>query len=267
MRNISLLTLTISLLLLSSCKSQYEVLLESNDVELKYKTAFELFEQGKYTKAAGMFENLKLAVKGTLQDDTVQFYTGLSQYRSGDMYVAESCFESFIAIFPRSPFTEQANYYYVDCLYYQTLRYELDPTPTYKALSTITQYLVDNPNTQYKDEFYKMINDLEERLDRKAYEGAKLYYTTEDYKAAHYAMKNVLKMDADNQYREEIEYYTAMASYKYALNSIQEKQKERYMTFTDDYYNFVGEFPESKHRKELDNLFGKVQKILKKEKE
>lgn len=265
MRKNPFIIIIITVLLLSSCKSQYEILLEGNDVALKYKTAFELFEQGKYSKAASMFENLKIAVKGTLQDDTVQFYTGLSQYRYGDMFTAESCFESFLNVFPRSPFSEQANYYYLDCLYYQTLRYELDPTPTYKALSAISEYLLDHPDSQYKDECDKMVADLEERLDKKAFEGAKIYYITEDYKAAHYAFKNVLKEDADNQYREDIEYYTALSSYKYAFNSIQEKQKERYMTFTDDYYYFVGEFPDSKHRKELDNLFKKVQPILKKD--
>ena len=231
---------------------------------LKYKTAFELFEQGKYSKSAALFESLKLAVKGTLQDDTVQFYTGLSQYRFGDMSVAESCFESFIDIFPRSPFAEQARYLYIDCLYYQTLRYELDPMPTHKALIVINQYMLENPGSQYYDECKKMVVDLEERLDKKAFEAAKLYYTIEDFKAARYALKNVLKEDADNIYREDIEYYTALSAYKYAFNSIEEKQTERYMNFTDDYYNFVGEYPQSKYRKELDHLFNKAQSFLKK---
>lgn len=266
MRNNILFTIFFTLLLLTSCKSQYEVLLEGNDVPLKYDTAFQLFEQGKYAKAASLFESLKIPLKGTLQDDTVQFYTGLSHYRYGDMFTAESCFESFLNVFPRSPFTEQANFYYIDCLYYQTLRYELDQTPTYKALASITEYLLEKPGTQYADQCRKMMDDLEERLDKKAFEGAKLYYTTEDYKAAHYALKNVIKEDADNRYREDIEYYTALSSYKFAYNSVAQKQKERYMTFTDDYYNFIGEFPDSKHRKELDNLFKKVQAILKKEK-
>lgn len=264
MRSKLLIISLLSIFIICSCKSQYEIILDGNDVPLKYKTAFELFEQGKYSKAATMFESLKLAVKGTLQDDTVQFYTGLSQYRFGDMFVAETCFESFIEVFPRSPFSEQARYLYIDCLYYQTLRYELDPTPTHKALLIINQYLLENPESKYYDECKKMVVDLEERLDRKAYEAAKLYYTIEDYKAARYALKNVLKDDADNIYREDIEYYTALAAYKYAFNSVPEKQTERYMAFSDDYYNFVGEFPTSSYRRELDHLFKKVQGFLQK---
>ena len=53
-----------------------------------------------------------------------------------------------------------------------------------------------------------------------------------------------------------------MSSYKYAFNSIKEKQKERYMTFIDDYYNFIGEFPRVSERKELDQLFIRAQKVV-----
>ena len=108
-----------------------------------------------------------------------------------------------------------------------------------------------------------MLLDLGERLDRKAYEGAKLYYKMEDYLAARVAFRNVLKDDAENVYREDILYYIAMSSYKYAYLSVPAKQKERYLAFIDDYYNFIGELPESQYRKELDVVYAKAQKILK----
>ena len=50
----------------------------------------------------------------------------------------------------------------------------------------------------------KMIEDLKERLDRKAFENARLYYKMEDYLAARVALRNVLKDNADNLYREDI---------------------------------------------------------------
>ena len=68
----------VMLLAFQSCKSQYELMLESHDVPAKYKMAFDLFDAGKYAKAAGMFESLKIAVGGTAQDDTVQYYTAYS---------------------------------------------------------------------------------------------------------------------------------------------------------------------------------------------
>ena len=42
-----------------------------------------------------------------------------------------------------------------------------------------------------------MTTELNGRLDRKAYENARLYYKMEDYQAASVALRNVLK---DNSY-------------------------------------------------------------------
>ena len=53
-----------------------------------------------------------------------------------------------------------------------------------------------------------------------------------------------------------------MSSYKYAHLSVPSKQRERYLTFVDDYYNFIGELPESHYRKELDTVYRKAQKAL-----
>ena len=84
----------------------------------------------------------------------------------------------------------------------------------------------------------------------------------EDYKAARVAFRNVLKDDAENIYREDILYYIAKSSYKYASLSVENKQKERYLTRVDDYYNFIGELPDSPYRKELDALYRRSQKAL-----
>ena len=99
---------------------------------------------------------------------------------------------------------------------------------------------------------------MNERLDRKAYEGAKQYYKMEDYLSARVALRNVLKDNSENQYREDILYYTAMSSYHYARLSVPAKQKERYLVFADDYLNFGWEYPESKYRRSLDALYKKM---------
>ena len=53
-----------------------------------------------------------------------------------------------------------------------------------------------------------------------------------------------------------------MSSYNFARLSVPAKQKERYLTFIDDYYNFIGEIPESKYRKELDAVNRRAQKAI-----
>ena len=265
MRTKLLLVALATLLLLSSCKSQYDAILYGNDNDAKYKLAFELYDAKKYAKAAELFESLSVALRGTPQDDTVQFYWGLSNYRYGDYTTAASNLEQFINVFPLSPFNEDARFVYLDCLYHGTYRYELDPMPTKRALQEMSVFQIERPDSKYHDEVAKMIDELYNRLELKAYKGAWLYYHMEDYLAAHYALKNVLKENADNRYREEILYYTAMSAYKYALNSVESKQRERYLVFVDDYFNLVSEFPDSKYTKEVASLYEKVQKILKKD--
>ena len=247
---------------LSSCKSQYEMLLNSNDADLKYEAAFNYYNEGKYSKAGSLFESLSVLTNGTHRDDTVRFYWGLSNYKFKDYYTAETNFANFLETYPRSPFASEARYLRLDCLYRSTLRWELDQTPTYKAMTEISEYMIEFPKTPHMQTCRDMLQELNDRLDKKAYEAAKLYYKMENYKSSRIAFRNVLKDDADNIYREDILYYIAMSSYKYANMSVPEKQKERYLTFVDDYLNFIGEIPQSRYRKELDNVYRRAQKAL-----
>lgn len=247
---------------MASCKSQYEIMLNSNDADAKYDAAFAYFNEGKYAKAAALFESLSVLTNGTERDDTVRYYWGLSNYRYRDYYTAETNFTQFIEAFPRSPFTSDARYLRIDCLYRSTLRYELDQTPTYTAIDAISEYILEFPDNPNMESCREMLDILNERLDKKAYESARLYYRMEDYLASRVAFRNVLKDDSENVYREDILYHIAMSSYNYARLSIPSKQKERYLTFIDDYYNFIGEIPESNYRKELDTAYNKAQKSL-----
>ena len=247
---------------LSSCKSQYELLLNSNDADLKYEAAFKYYDEGKYSKAGSLFESLSVLTNGTQRDDTVRFYWGLSNYKFKDYYTAETNFSNFLETYPRSPFASEARYLRIDCLYRSTLRWELDQNPTYKAMTEISEYMLEFPDTPHMQTCRDMLQELNDRLDKKAYEAAKLYYKMENYKSSRIAFRNVLKDDADNIYREDILYYIAMSSYKYANMSVPEKQKERYLTFVDDYLNFIGEIPQSRYRKELDNVYRRAQKAL-----
>ena len=256
-----LLAAALVAVLAAGCKSKFELLLNGSDTEAKYAAAFDYFNIGKYQKSAKLFEALSVAVTGTERDDTVQYYWALSNYRSKDFYTAAANFQQFVETHPESPFVEDAEFLRIDCMYRATYRYELDQTPTYQAITAISEYIVNNIDSPHIAACNRMLDDLNERLDRKAFENAYLYYKMEDYKAANVALKNVLKDDSDNIYREKVLFYSAMSSYKYASMSVPEKQKERYLVFADDYYNFIGEYPESSLRKELDDAFAKYKKI------
>ena len=264
-KKLTILCMIAAAVALASCSSKFEKLLNSYNYGDKYRAALEFYQNEKYNKAAQLFENIAMNAQGAPQEDTVRFYWGMSNYYMKDFATAQSNFTEFVQAFPTSPFAKEAEFRMIDCMYRGTYRYELDQRPTQIALTYINKYIIENPGTDYAKFCKVMKDDLEERLDKKAFEGARLYYHMENYLSAHYALKNVLKDDTDNQYREDILYYTAMAAYKYAYNSVPEKQRERYMTFVDDYLNFVGEYPDSKYKAELDGIYKRVNKIIKKE--
>ena len=165
-----------AMLLAASCKSQYELLLNSNDADIKYDAAFKYFNEEKYQKAAALFESLSVLTNGTERDDTVRYYWGLSNYRASDYYTAETNFSDFVESFPRSPFASEARFLRLDCLYRSTLRYELDQAPTHNAINAINEYLLEHPETEHGQVCSEMLDDLNKRLDTKEYEVARLYY-------------------------------------------------------------------------------------------
>ena len=91
--------------------------MKSTDVDYKDDAAFKFYNNKKYKKAAEVFESLKLATTGTPQEDTVNYYLGLSNYKFGDYIAAEANFDQFAQVFQRSPFTEDARYLRIVCLY------------------------------------------------------------------------------------------------------------------------------------------------------
>jgi len=260
--------LTFALLLLAvapACVNQYEILLRSTDYDLKFRKAIEYFEAKKYSRSQPLLDQLQMVYRGTVQDDTLQYYLGLSNYHLNDFIVAEDNFKQFVEIFPRSPFTKSARFMRLDCLYQNTYRYELDQQPSRIAIAAIEEFVYDYPESEYQEVCRKMLEDLYQRMDRKAYESARLYYTIEDYKAATHALKETLKENPESLYREEILYYIVAANYQYANNSLPELQRARFLNVIDEYYNFISEFPDSKYRREVDNMFRKAQQFTTKQ--
>ena len=116
MKSRNLILALVAIMAFCSCKSQYEILLNSNDADAKYEGAFQYYNDGKYSKAASLFESLSVLTNGTERDDTVRYYWGLSNYKYKDYYTAETNFAQFIESYPRSPFTSDARYLRLDCL-------------------------------------------------------------------------------------------------------------------------------------------------------
>ena len=125
---------------------------------------------------------------------------------------------------------------------------------TTQAIVAVNEYLAHYPNSSRSDEFREMDKILTQRLHDKTYLNAYTYYKIGRYKSAIVALKNALKLYPTSSHREEIMYMIVDASYRFANNSIANKQTDRYLSMLDSYLSFKEEFPESKYTQEVDRM-------------
>jgi outer membrane protein assembly factor BamD len=120
------------------------------------------------------------------------------------------------------------------------------------------------PESEQLSLFSDMTDDLTWRLHEKSFINAYTYYKIERYNSAIIAFRNALKQYPDSHRREDLMYYTVMSAYKYADNSAEDKQLDRFMEALDAYYTFVMEFPESKYKKEVDDVSEVAKRFIEK---
>ena len=83
-----------------------------------------------------------------------------------------------------------------------------------------------------------------------------------NYLSAELTAKNALKDYPTNKYQEELNWLILQAKYQQTLNSFEEKKMDRARDTEDEYYNFITEYPESKHRNAAERIGKEMKKIL-----
>ncbi|MBN2480912.1 MAG: outer membrane protein assembly factor BamD [Bacteroidales bacterium] len=237
-----------------SC-SQYTKVLKSDDVNLKASMAFYYYNNEDYTKAALLFEQLSTIVRGTQRADSVFFYQAMTSFHQYDYYVAATQFNGFVQIYGNSIFAEDAAFMEAYSYYMTSPRPELDQTETNKAIEAVQLFMIRYPDSPKIPECQRIILELREKLMEKSFLAAELYYNLGNYKASITALNNCLAEFPDTKYREDILFMLLKSRYLYAFNSVPERRPERYQETIDEYYSFIAEFPESKDRKEAENIY------------
>ncbi len=146
----------------ASC-SGYSKVLKSNDSNLKYQTAIEYTDKGKYNKALTLFQDVAHVYAQSARADTLAYYTGLCYYKSGDFVSSAELFDGFRRRFGRSPFLEDAEYMYAKGFYFSSPKPEYDQTATHQALQAITEYLDRYPNSVKKDQLIENMIELRQK--------------------------------------------------------------------------------------------------------
>lgn len=249
------------LIAFTSC-SEYNKVLKSNDNELKKNKGLEYYEAGDYIKAVVLLEEVIPHYKLTPEGEKLYFYYCMANYKLEDYYLAGYYFGRFVRQYPRSIYCEEALFLSAMCSVKNSPQYSLDQTETYNALDGIQVFIDMFPNSSRIDTCNIIMDDLRAKLERKQFEYAKLYYKTENYKAAVVALNSTLEKFPESVYKEEILYLLVMSNYNLAVNSIPSKKMERLNETLKSYRKFVAEFPGSEKLKELELIKLKTEKEI-----
>ncbi len=248
-------------LILESCGG-YEKLLKSTDYQLKYNKAFEFYNNGDYVKATTLYEQIGTIYRGTTKADTIEFYKAKSYFFQKDYTMAGHYFKGLVTLNPNSPFGEESYFMAAYCLYKQSPRPSLDQANTYAAINALSLFKIAYPNSTKFEECDRLIAELNEKIVEKSYLSAVLYYNMGNYKSSIIALRNSLNDYPDTKNREELMFLLLRSSYLLAVNSVPEKQRDRYQSTVDEYYSFIAEFPDGKYTEEAKNIYEQSNKKL-----
>ena len=241
-------------------------LLKSGKPDLIYAKALEFYAKGKWSRASTLFEGVQHYYSGTSREDSISFFNARCKYKNLDYDTASTLLDEFRRKFGRSVFIEEAEGMYAMCFYKLSPGPTRDQTMTGQAIIAVNEFMSRYPESKYIEDFKNIDKELTQRLHDKAYINAYTYYKIGKYKSAIIALKNALRKYPESNHREEIMYLIVDASYRFASNSVEAKQIDRYMSMLDSYYSFIAEYPESTHVKELDRMARHAKDFLDKNK-
>lgn len=251
------------LILISSACSDYQKLLNSDDVSEKYKQAEVYYNNGEYRKANRLFEQIIPKYRGKPQAQRIIFFFAESYFQTKSYYLAAYQYENFIKSYPKSDRVQEATFKAAKSYYFQSPRHSLDQEDTFTALEKLQVFLNLYPESEYADEANQMIAELQEKLEKKDFEIAKQYYTIRDYKAAIKANENFVSGFPGTKFREESLYIKFIASYEIAINSIDAKKQERLEDLIQQYNTLLRYYPETLFLADLDKRMTQVYTELK----
>ncbi len=247
--------------LLTSC-GDYAKLIKGNDYELKWATAKQFYEEGKYVRCTELLEQVVPRYRFTDDSEEMAWIYANCFYKMRDYYSAITAFQNFYDTYQYGTYAEEAYYYIAMCDYILSPRPELDQQYTGSAIDGFSFFVTKYPTSPRVDECNAKIQELEDKLAEKSYISAKLYYDMDQYKAAIVALTNSLNTYSDSKFREEMMFLKLNSLYKYAVNSVPERQQERYQEAFDEYFSFAEEFPESGYSRETRKIYQSSAKFL-----
>ena len=239
---------------LSQC-SGYNKMLKSGDVAEKMSYAEAALDSGNCFRALPLYDELMQLTRGTEQAPDIHWSRALTHDCVNDFYLSRYYFQSFAKTFPNDARVEEAFFRAALCSFYLSPGASLDQTETRSAIDELQLFMDRYPSSALRDSSQAMVDNLRSKLELKAFENARLYHKTGNYKSATIAMKHAMEDYPGSPYQEELQFLIIDSHFQYATRSTERRKMERYNDAIEAFHTFAFRFPTSSRMKDAQRLY------------
>lgn len=248
------------LVVLASCNKRMEGAMKSSDKDYILQIANEFYDEGKWVNAIELYSKISSAFSGTEEGTDIAYKLADANYKDRSYRLAGHQFKTFYLTHPADSRAEEAAFRSAYAFYLDSPVYNRDQKSTYNAIDELQLFINNYPESSKVEEANGYINELRQKLERKAFEIAKIYYKTMKYKAAGIAFDNVLEDYPDTQLREEAMMYSLRSKYELAVNYSRFEDKNlRLQNAMTQHRLFTKAYPDSEFTEEAGKIMTKLQ--------
>ena len=244
-----------------SC-NEFQKLLRNEDIKVKYEMAEKYYENEEWRRASTLFEQIQPQYRGKPQGERITFFYANSLLNRNNYVLAAFQFESFVKSYPISQKVEEAAFLAAYCYYKQSPRHSLDQDETRTAIEKLQNFINFYPFSEKLAEANDLIQELNAKLEYKAFEIAKQYNTIRDYTSAIKVLNSFIADYPGTLYKEDALYYLFDSSYQLAINSIPEKRLERLNNAVKVYDELINDYPDTKFFDESKKKISDIEKEI-----
>lgn len=262
MKKTFVLTL-LTIVLVSSCKSEFEKIRSANDPTLHYTKAMEFYESGEYQKAQTLLELVISSYKGKKEAEDIYFKYAYTFFYLERYILASYYFNNFSQTYGGSDLREEADFMSAFSQYKMSPIFRLDQSNTKKAIDEMQLYVNTYPLSPRVEECNRLIDDMRAKLEEKAYNEGILYFNLRQYQSSVQVLENLLKDFPETNRAFQVRYDIIKSMYLLAENSIITKQEERYTEVLTNAKEYLEKYPDSPYINEINSIINNSNKTLK----
>ena len=139
--------------------------------------------------------------------------------------------------------------------YYLSPESSLDQTDTRSAIDELQLFMDRYPASALRDSSQTMVNNLRKKLETKAFENARLYHKTGNYKSATIAMEHAMEDYPGSPFQEELQFLIIHCHYQYAKQSTERRKLERFNDAIQAFHTFASRFPDSSKMQDAQRIY------------